>query len=325
MSSNWSSANLAAIAGSLLGPAWALDEQCKNPLFESHWFGKVGYATRLGGHIQELNSIPTVKTGLKLCPKYNGNSSCCSEEFEREQSRYFNYSRQMIFPAKLQRIAEHHQSVRDVLNTAEYTAATSVEREQLELAIERFNPVLHPTVNGACFSELLTYAAGMTCFACRPDWFAFVTQEGGQVIRVHVHPSVCMELWVKCEFFGQATIVLRQALLDSALAKQAKQPVEDLDMFADQQALCNWLHDEVALHPFSRPTEAEREAAHRHHETQRRLQYNHRGEIDLLDEGRLSTFNTHWIGSSNAPSARHGFDPLGFLFCMAVAACARIL
>lgn len=321
-----------------LAPISALDAQCKDPLFESHWFGKVGYATRLGGHIQELNSIPTVKTGLTLCMQYNGKASCCSAEFEREQQRFYDYIKRMVLPAKFQRITVHHQSVEDVLNTAAYAAATRVEREQLDLAIERFNPVLNPGVNVPCFSTILTYVAGMTCFACRSDWFAYVTQEEERIVRVHVHPSVCMELWSQCEVFGMHAILLKQSLLDSALAKQAKRQVEDLDMFEDQQALCSWLHNEFALHPFRKPTESEREAAQRsgyQSASERRLAetfghfskesadpiadsgfpadiegqfrfrrlvetYENLGEIDLLAEGRMSDFDTKWFGDSGA-------------------------
>lgn len=75
----------------------------KDPLFETHWYGKPGYASKLGGNIEVLNSIPTVKTGLTLCPRYNGKASCCSEEFEQEQSKYFGYFRSFIFPAKAPR------------------------------------------------------------------------------------------------------------------------------------------------------------------------------------------------------------------------------
>merc|ERR1712172_201657 len=68
-----------------------------------------------------------------------------------------------------------------------------------------------------------------------------------------------MELWASCEAFGEATRRLRQSLLDSLLAKQAKHNVVDLTMFSDQQTLCDYLHDNVALHPFRMPSETELE------------------------------------------------------------------
>lgn len=230
-----------------------LDEQCKDPLFETHWYGKYD--------IHTLNSIPTVKTDLQLCPEYNSLASCCSSEFELEQQRYFDDYRSIIFVSKLVRTTEHRQSVVEVKNTPAYTSAGHTEREQYQHALEAFNPVLTPAVHGDCFSALLTYTAGMNCFACRPDWFKYVTVENGVVVRIHVHPSVCMEVWSRCEQLGEAAMNLKQALLDSVLAKQAKLQAEDLDMFADQQSLCNFLHDEVSLHPFQRPSMVEREAA----------------------------------------------------------------
>lgn len=230
-----------------------LDDQCKDPLFETHWFGKYD--------IHTLNSIPTVKTDLKMCPEYNSMASCCSTEFELEQQRYFDDYRSIIFMSKLVRTTEHRQSVVDVKNTPVYSSSSHMEREQYQHALEAFNPVLTPTVHGDCFSALLTYTAGMNCFACRPDWFKYVTIENGAVVRIHVHPSVCMEAWSRCERLGEAAMNLKQALLDSVLAKQAKLQAEDLDIFADQQALCNFLHNEVSLHPFQRPSMLEREAA----------------------------------------------------------------
>lgn len=311
----------------------ALDDQCKDPLFESHWAGKVGYATMPGHHTEEMSSIPVVETHLAMCTQFNGKATCCNRAFEQEQIKYFNFYRDMIFPSKLERIAAQRQSVKDVMNTAAYSAATRVEREQLSLAIERFNAVLHPSVNGPCISELLTYVAGMNCFACRPDWFAFVTQSEkhvGDVLRVHIHASVCMGLWSACEVFGEAAVKLKQALLDSSLAKQAKKETENLEMFSDQQTLCDWLHDAVALHPFRRPTTAEREAANQHRSsggkedqavepqakgflpepsaTERRLQgveqlRDGQGEIDVLAEGRASQFKTQWGDSAGGGRA----------------------
>lgn len=230
-----------------------LDDQCKDPLFETHWFGKYD--------IHTLNSIPTVKTDLSLCPQYNSMASCCSAEFELEQQRYFEDYRSIIFVSKIARTTEHRQSVVDVRNTPVYSTSVHTEREQYHHALEAFNAVLTPSVHGDCFSALLTYTAGMNCFACRSDWFNYVTIENGVVVRIHVHPSVCMEVWSRCELLGEASINLKQALLDSVLAKQAKLQAEDLDMFSDQQALCNFLHNEVALHPFQRPSMTEREAA----------------------------------------------------------------
>lgn len=309
----------------MLPLAAALDNQCKNPLYETHWFAKVGSATTEGSPLATVNSIPTVKTGLRYCPYYNVKASCCNVEFESEQLQHYEHFSTMIFPSKLARIEEQRRSVQDVTNTAAFDAATEVQREQLGLALERFNPVLHPSVNAGCFSSLLMYTAGMNCFACRPDWFEFVTRtHSGQVIRVNVDPSVCMELWSQCEVFGEAAMALKQALLDSSLAKQAKLQAEDLNMFADQQALCNWLHDEVATHPFRRPSESEREAARRssagqaamaasqtaqmrrlqaESNTTRRLQ----GEeflLDVLTEGRRSGFDIHWHSAMSAGATR---------------------
>eukprot|EP00747_Dinoflagellata_sp_TGD_P191692 gnl/TRDRNA2_/TRDRNA2_55423_c0_seq1.p1 gnl/TRDRNA2_/TRDRNA2_55423_c0~~gnl/TRDRNA2_/TRDRNA2_55423_c0_seq1.p1 ORF type:complete len:361 (-),score=80.20 gnl/TRDRNA2_/TRDRNA2_55423_c0_seq1:51-1100(-) len=231
----------------------ALDSQCKNTLFQTHWFGK--------SDIETLNSIPTVKTGLKLCKQFNREASCCSEEFEKEQLTYYNYFRDTIFVGKMARVALHWQSVADVRHTAAYDDATYTEREQYKLAMEKFAPVLDTGVHAECLSTILQYTAGMNCFACKADWFEYVHQHHNRVIRVNIDPGVCIEVWSHCEEFGRATQELKQAVLDSVLVKQAKREAENLDVFFDQQSLCNWLHVEVALHPFQRPSEMDRETA----------------------------------------------------------------
>merc|ERR1719253_796688 len=49
--------------------------------------------------------------------------------------------------------------------------------------------------------------------------------------------------------------------MDSSLAMLQDTGLENLDMFRDQQILCDWMHDMVAMHPFVTPMEMQREAA----------------------------------------------------------------
>jgi hypothetical protein len=290
------SAQIAVTIVSLL-VSHGLDNECRNPLFETHWYGKTDIPT--------LNSIPTQQTTLTRCPQFNLEANCCNTALEEEQVKYFNYFKDMIFLAKLVRVGIHNASVADVRNTAEYTVATHTDREQFNLALERFNPVLHSSVHAECFSALLTFAAGINCFVCRADWFDFVTQDHDVVSHVHVQPRVCMELWEKCEAFGIAAARLKQALLDSALAKQAKRQAENLDMFFNQQSLCGFLHNEVALHPFHRPSEADREAALMRANSQevRRLQQVGDKVLDVWKMGMASGFDLSWPTERSQSSA----------------------
>mmetsp|Transcript_65571 Transcript_65571/g.154185 ORF Transcript_65571/g.154185 Transcript_65571/m.154185 type:complete len:337 (+) Transcript_65571:26-1036(+) len=298
----------------------ALDHQCHDPLFKAHWFGEYGSASvQEVGRLPTLNSIPTVHKGLKLCPDYNLEASCCSAVFETVQATHFDYFRNHIFPSKLVRVIQHRQSVMEVLKTSEYITASDLEKEQFASALERFSPVLQPQVHAHCWSAMLTYTAGMNCFACKPDWMTYVTPhcppKCDSVIRVHIHPSDCDELWIACERFGMAAQALRQALIDSVLAKQAKMPVEDLSMFEGQQDLCTWLHDTVALHPLQQPTEAEKEAAPAAgpYALSKRLATRALGGINgldmqflrVMDEGRASGFDIHWSGLVGPSGVAH--------------------
>ncbi|CAJ1451492.1 unnamed protein product, partial [Effrenium voratum] len=190
-------------------PCGALDFQCHDPLFKAHWFGEYGSATVMDpNRVATMNSIPTVHKGLKLCPAYNLDASCCSAEFEKVQAQHYGYYQHHIFPSKLARVIEHHASVLAVANSSEFAAAPRRYREQFGLALERFGPVLQPKVHGDCWAAMLTYAAGMSCFACKPDWMMYVTPhcppDCSEVLRVHIHPEDCEELWLRCERFGLA-------------------------------------------------------------------------------------------------------------------------
>merc|ERR1719231_2155091 len=53
---------------------------------------------------------------------------------------------------------------------------------------------------------------------------------------------------------------MMQVMHDSRLAILQSTSFENLEMFHDQQALCDWIHDAVAMHPFTTPSEMQKEA-----------------------------------------------------------------
>lgn len=225
-------------------------DQCRNPLYETHFFGK--------NDIQTLNNFPTVKTNLRACPAYNQKASCCHQTFEAEQQKYYNFWRR-IFEAKMTRVIVYRKSVVDVEQTDDFRLASYADKQQYQQAMDAFAEVLDPSVHSDCLSMVMTYVAGVICFSCKPEWVNFCEVVDEKVIRVRTTSSVCSALWTVCGNFGDAVQRLKLALLDSALAKLGTfHAEEDLDMFFDQEALCDWLHDTVALHPFSAPTEADK-------------------------------------------------------------------
>mmetsp|Transcript_31199 Transcript_31199/g.70188 ORF Transcript_31199/g.70188 Transcript_31199/m.70188 type:complete len:323 (+) Transcript_31199:40-1008(+) len=292
------------------------DMQCSDPLFQTHWFGKNDIAT--------FSKFPTVISDLKLCPAFNNKASCCRQDFETEQLKYFNFWRQ-IFASKIARVQKHRASVQDVRNTPGFQPADSVDKEQFEAALQAFGPVLSPAVHADCFSSMLTYAAGMICFGCNPDWFNYAVRDSKhQVIKVQISSGCCVELWTRCEAFGAASVELRQRVLDSTLAKQAKLSMENLDIFQDQQTLCDGLHNMVALHPFTTPTEADKEAAPAARLISRRLfelnetmgvmrqledldsSVARTKSFDAIRMGKASGFDLSWTGGGDMPGAAAG-------------------
>jgi len=273
--------------GVLLGAT--IDIECRNPLFATHWFGK--------NDIQVLNNFPTVKTNLVRCPAYNQRSSCCHATFETEQMKYFNFWRQILH-AKIARIENHRKSIEEVAQSQEYASASELDREQYNAVLQHFAPVLSPEMYADCFSAILTYVAGMICFGCHGDWMDFVELYRQKVVRVRISTTVCVELFQRCEKFGEASMRLKQSVLDALLGKQAEAPMENLDMFNDQQQLCDWAHNRIALHPFSNPTEEDKEDSLPISGSTVVRSLEVVEHLDVLEEGRLSGFPRRWVAAT---------------------------
>jgi len=282
-----------------------LHEQCKNPLYETHWFGK--------NDIQTLNEFPTVKTNLKLCPAYNQKASCCHQTFESEQQKYFNFWKNML-AAKLGRIAAHRKSVLSVVAPGTEDNLSTQDKQQLQAAMDGFDSVLSSSTHTDCFASMVTYIAGMICFSCKPEWFNYALMDGDQLVRLRIKSTVCVDLWNTCQPLGSAVGTLKQAIVDSAIAKQAQVAEEDLDMFLSQHALCDWIHDTIALHPFSVPPK-ETQIAVSTAATARRL-VSFQTDFDVMSEGRNSGFDCTW---RNPASGAGGPYPTAIVMLMAIA------
>lgn len=260
--------------------------ECRNPLFETHWFNSDGTPQSLGG-------APTLRTNLRLCPAYNGLLSCCRQSFEREQQLHFQFWRQ-ILASKLARVRKNKQAAEAVQKLEAFNAASHDDRKQYERALQIYDQVLDPKNHAGCFANLLAYIAGMICFACESRWQEEVQLDLGKVVRIMLTTGTCVEIWSACESFGYQAQVLQQVVLDSRLALMQDTAMENLDMFFDQQLLCDWMHDSIAMHPFTTPTEAEREAtppvAHIERRLSRVLEY------DPIKAGRASGFDITWNG-----------------------------
>lgn len=272
--------------------------QCRDPLFETHWAGK--------NDIQVLSEYPHLKSNLKLCPAFNERSSCCHQTFETEQQKYFEFWRKRFGNIFL-RMNAHRESV----VAAAGGSLSRQDLEQYKVVLERYRDALQfGRHQRGCFTKLLTYTAGMMCFSCRTDWFYFAVLSGQdslaneRVLRVRMTRSVCLDLWFACEGFSSITVKLQAAIRDSKVARSAQQAVENLDMFAGQQQLCDWAHDQLALHPFLLPTAEDRQTQWRRlsqggNSSSRRLQ--RKEELNVLEDGAMTGFDLLWRPPAGLP------------------------
>lgn len=266
-----------AFSGALVGAAGLLE--CQNPLFYTHWAGKID--------IQTLSPYPAVRTNLKNCPAYNHHPSCCHQTFESEQQKYFD-----LWVTKFQdlvlRVAAHRESV--IAAGQRLAVAPGIEQQQFDAAVAAYDDVLSPAVQAPCFSKLITYVAGMICFGCRPDWALYAVVEKGfrsgeRVVRVRMERKVCDEMWAACREYGLRVASLYSLLRDSSAARRASLAQPDLSMFLAEQLLCDWIHDTVALHPFQLPL---------------------REDPDVPSESMVPPPSSSAAGNATAPSRRLG-------------------
>jgi hypothetical protein len=286
-------------------------DECRNPLFEIHWF------TGREGDTQTLSGFPEVRTNLRLCPAHNNILSCCREAFEGEQLLHFNFWRQ-ILSYKVERLTKNKAAVAKVQKSDIFNTATNAERSHFLRVLSKLDEVIDPSVHAGCFSALVTYMAGMICFACLPNWRSIVHEDYGKIVRILLTTGTCTEVWARCEEFGHKAKMLHQVMLDSKLAIMQSTSFENFEMFHDQQALCDWMHDAVAMHPFTTPSEMEREAvpvpnvirtllAESPNSTSalRRLQLPGKQEYDAMKGGKASGFDITWAGDlSSGATAR---------------------
>lgn len=283
----------------ILAFSTADSKQCENPLFTTHWSGK--------NDIQTLTADPVVKTNLKLCPSYNQRASCCHQTFESEQQKFFNFWRQ-IFEEKLLRADLHRQAVLASMKSS----VSSTDREQYNVVLARYSDFLAPRHQTQCFSQMLTYVAGMVCFSCNPSWSHYTVRSGRKILRLRIATSCCRDLWEHCKNLGGVARALDAAIDDSAVARNASTATEDLGMFYSQQSLCDWMHDQVALHPFRLPTKEDDDVGTVGNRSSRspvtrRLQLEE--ALNVLHEGRASTFDRTWPGVTGLRSGSGAMSP----------------
>jgi len=242
---------LCILVSSQLELVEAATQLCRNALFQMHWFTH--------GAIECLANVPGLHSNLRMCPAYDGIISCCQESFEEQQAKHFSFWKQILV-MKIWRIRKSMEGVQRIRTQDVYSAASESDKQQLRRALETYGKVLELEGHANCFAALMTYVAGMICFSCEPTWKKRVLLGAHGVIRVNIAETTCTALWESCADFSVLATQLRQAVFDSRLAIMQSTPFENLAMFDDQQALCDWAHDAIALHPFTTPGEAEREA-----------------------------------------------------------------
>lgn len=79
-----------------------------------------------------------------------------------------------------------NQGTEKSLESLRIASSCVQDRQQFEIAIEKYDKILDPMAGHArCFSTLSVYAAGMICFACDTQWRNKVHMaEGEKLLRI---------------------------------------------------------------------------------------------------------------------------------------------
>lgn len=224
----------------LVKEAAAASFQCMNPLFRSQWHtGELDVA--------QLEAEPTLHHSLQKCSFWNGNATCCTPNLEALQQRAFDTHKEK-FESEVGLLKQYSLASIQLSKDDAFELADTLDKKLLLRAIESIQSALK--LAEPCMKRLVTYVAGMICFACQPDWSAYVWRNGlGEVLGVNVSPNACISVDWDCGSFGRAVQEAYLHVMESSLAKRLHTALPDFSMFFSRVELCSWLRSVVAMHP----------------------------------------------------------------------------
>eukprot|EP00438_Fugacium_kawagutii_P002021 Skav214233 [mRNA] locus=scaffold1133:89151:90074:+ [translate_table: standard] len=215
--------------------------QCMNPLFRSQWYtGDLDVA--------QLEPEPRLHDSLQKCSFWNGNATCCTPNLEALQQRALDTHKEK-FQLKVGLLKQYSLELIQLSKDDAFELADTLDKKLLLRAIESIGSALK--LAEPCMKRLVTYVAGMICFACQPDWSAYVWRNGlGEVLGVNVSPKACISVDWDCGSFGRTVQGAYLHIMESSLAKRLHTAVlPDFSMFFSRVELCSWLRTLVAMHP----------------------------------------------------------------------------
>ena len=214
--------------------------QCMNPLFRSQWHtGELDVA--------QLEAEPKLHESLQKCKFWNGNETCCTPNLEALQQRAFN-AHKAKFEFEVELLNEYLLALMELSKDDVFKLAEALEKKLLLRATDSIQLALK--LAKPCIRRLMTFVAGMICFACQPDWSAYVWRNGlGEVVGVNVNPNACIYVDWDCGSFGRAAQNAYLHLMESTLAKRLHIALPDFSMLFSRVEICRWLRSDVAMHP----------------------------------------------------------------------------
>lgn len=230
--------------GLCVAPCWAqrplASFECENPLFRGHWFSDREDAVH-------LSAKPVAYDNLVRCRMWNRHASCCTPSMEVAQQLAFDCRREE-FENKVAMLRDYLAQLNDIRSSEVYVRASDLEKALLDRAQFAFGPVLRHAAG--CTRALLTFAAGMICFGCDPEWHEYVWRDAsGRVTGVKIDGESCIYVDQHCGAFGRAAIVLVASVMESSLAKVPTTALPDLSMLRDRETACAWLRGSLAMRP----------------------------------------------------------------------------